>query len=219
MSNTVRSMWQTAGQLLAVIANVKVWQLCIVLVFGLVVAASLLRLDNLGMVSRRQAVIDADAAGDQAAIQASLVELQRYVSSHMNASLGSGVYLQKTYEKARNDAVAAAADKPNEQSAVYQQASVECRSKFVGGVQSFRNDYVRCVLDRVSALSEGQPIASATIPSIDMYRYNFASPRWSPDPAGWSIVFCLVVTGLIVIRIVVAGVVRRMTSSRYRGAM
>ncbi len=199
--------------------RIKTWQLLIVLFFSLILAATLLRFNNLGMIDRRQAVIDADKKGDRVATKQALVDLQRYVSSHMNTSLGSGVYLENAYQIDRAAAIAAATEASNPNSAVYQQASIECRSRFVGGVASFRNDYVRCVIDRVSSLSaDSQAAQSANLPRLDSYKYNFASPVLSFDLAGFAVLFCLFVTGVIVVRILALIALRFLLRQRYREA-
>jgi hypothetical protein len=199
------------------ISTVKTWQLLVILLLGLLVAATLLRLNNLGMVDRRQAVIAADEKGDDEAVKRALVELQRYVSSHMNTSLDKGVYRVAAYERDRDTALTAAASSTNPQSEVYKQASVECRSRFQGGVESFRNDYVTCVLDRVSALqSSSDPAAGADLPIADNYRYDYVSPAWTPDLAGLVVLFCAVITGVIVIRFIALGVLHLMLKHRYR---
>ncbi|MEO5499326.1 MAG: hypothetical protein ABIR46_02415, partial [Candidatus Saccharimonadales bacterium] len=128
----------------------KTWQLVILLFLGVLLSATFLRLNNLEMVERRNAVIAADETGDKAAIQATVVDLQGYVSRHMNTNLGNGFYLAKSYDRDRDAALANVNQSTNPNSSVYQQASVECRQRFQGGRESFRNDYVQCVVDRVS---------------------------------------------------------------------
>ena len=195
----------------------KTWQLLVILLLGLLVAATFLRLNNLGMVDRRQAVITADEKGDDEAVKKALVELQRHVSSHMNTSLEKGVYRVKAYERDRDAAITAASSATNPQSEVYKQASVECRARFQGGVDSFRNDYVTCVLERVSALqSSSDPTAGANLPIADNYRYDYVSPLWTPDLAGLTVLFCVLVTGVIIFRLMTLGVLHLMLRRRYR---
>ena len=196
---------------------IKTWQLVIILLLGLLLSATLLRINNLGMVDRRQAVITADEKGDDEAVKKALIELQRYVSAHMNTSLDKGVYRVKAYERDRDAAVASASDATNPQSEVYKQASIECRSRFRGGVESFRNDYVTCVLDRVSALQgSSSPTDSAKLPIADNYRYDYISPAWTPDLAGFSLLFCALVTGVIIARLLALAVLHLMLRRRYR---
>lgn len=195
----------------------KTWQLLILLLLGVIVSATLLRLNNLGMVERRSAVVAADEAGDPTRLKESIVELQRYVSTHMNTSLGEGFFLAKTYERDRAAALASAGDATNPNSSVYQQASVECRSRFQGGRESFRNDYVQCVVERVGALSPQADASEAlNLPRADAYRVNFSPPAWSLDGAGLSVAFCVLITGVIIGRFLLVVLLRLMLRHHYR---
>lgn len=194
----------------------KTWQLIILLLLFSLGAASLLRLNNLGMVERREAVMVADEKGDEKAIKASLIELQHYVSSHMNTDLGNGVYLVKSYERDRAAALKKAQGASNPNSEVYKQASIECRSRFVGGVESFRNDYVQCVIDRVSALSGAQDNNQLNLPRADLYRFDFRSPLISFDPAGLMVAICVLIITVIIGRWIAYGILRLLLRVRYR---
>lgn len=195
----------------------KTWQLVVLLFLGILLSATFLRLNNLEMVERREAVLAADESGDKTAIKTTVVALQRYVSRHMNTNLGNGFYLSKSYERDRDAALASANQATNSNSTVYQQASVECRERFQGGRDSFRNDYVQCVVDRVSALSPQADVESAlNLPKADVYKINFSSPIWTPDLAGLSVAFCFVITLVILGRLLLIGVLRLMLQKHYR---
>ncbi len=195
--------------------RIHTWQLVIILFFGLLVSATLLRLNNLNMVELRQAVISADEKLDSEATKAALVDLQRYVSSHMNTSLSPGVYLEKAYARDRDAAIASASSTSNPQSAAYQAASIECRARFQGGTESFRSDYVQCVIERVKALSPGADASSITLPRANQYRYNFVSPLLSFDLAGFAVLVCVFITGVIVVRILAVIVLRMLLKRRF----
>lgn len=191
---------------LRALRRAKTWQLVVVLIPLLFVAATFLRLNNLGMIERRDAVMEADKKGDKKQIENKLIDLQHYVSSHMNASLDKGIYLEESYKRDRAAAIEAAtsatnASNPN--SAVYQRASVECRERFQGGVASFRNDYVQCVVERVRSLGEGMAASTELkLPTVDSYRHNFSSPLFSFDLAGISTILCLILVVIIISRLV-----------------
>src|SRR5687767_10982966 len=87
------------------VKRVKTWQLVIILIIAAFLAATFLRLNNLGMIERREAVVEADKRGEKKAIMESLTELQRYVSAHMNTDMKQGVYLQYSYERDRDKVV------------------------------------------------------------------------------------------------------------------
>ena len=203
------------------VQRVKTWQLVIVFVIAAFVAATFLRLNNLGMVERRDAVVQADKRGDERALIRSLGALQEHVSSHMNTSLQQGVYLQYTYERERDrvlDKASSATNNSNPNAKVYQKASIECRARWQGGVESFRNDYVQCVIDRVKTLQAGsEAVTALRLPKADLYRHDFISPLWSPDFAGFSVLFCLLILVLIICRLIAAAVLRFLLHRRYQG--
>lgn len=190
---------------LRALRRAKTWQLLVVLIPLLFVSATFLRLNNLGMIERRDAVKVADEKGNQQDIKKKLTDLQHYVSTHMNASLDKGIVLENSYKRDRAAAIEAAtnatnASNPN--SSVYQQASVECRERFQGGTASFRNDYVQCVVARVQSLGQGQAASTdLKLPVSGNYRYNFSSPSFSFDFAGISILICGLLIGVIVFRL------------------
>lgn len=198
--------WEPANQkhslrhVLKLLKRAKTWQLVIILILVGFIAATFLRLNNLGMVERRNKVEAADQSGNLEQTKAALVELQKYVSAHMNTSLGKGVSLPETFKRDYDKALQAAADSPNQNSDVYQQASVECRQRFQGGEASFRNDYVACVANAVSSLPAAQQSVAA-LPSPASYQYNFASPLLSLDMAGFFVLACLALTTVIIFRL------------------
>lgn len=202
---------------LRILTAIKVWQLLLILVLAVVLSASLLRLNNLGMIERREAVKAADESGDSQELRNTLVELQRYVSSHMNTSLGpNGFYLVKTFERDRAAAMEAALDDSNPNSSVHERASIECRSRFQGGVDSFRNDYVQCVIDQVEQMSSGEEPDSMYLPKPELYKVNFAPPLWSPDPAGFSVLLSVLITVVIIIKVLTQIVIRQIIKHRFK---
>lgn len=207
----------TYRRMLRKIRRLKTWQLVVILFLGIILSATLLRLNNLEMVERRTAVIAADEKGDRDAIRTAIVELQQYVTGHMNTSLGGGFFLSHTYERDRDAALAAANQSTNPNSAVYQQASIECRSRFQGGRESFRNDYVQCVIERVSAMSpQADALQALALPKADAYKVNFSSPFWSPDLAGLAVAFCVLVTLVILGRALLTLALRMLLKRHYR---
>lgn len=202
---------------LKTLQTVKTWQLVVILLLISLLGATFLRMNNLGMVERRNAVLAADEKGDKAAIRDSLIKLQRYVAAHMNTNLNGGLYLSKSYERDRAAALEAAQGASNPNSAVYQQASVECRSRFQGGVASFRNDYVQCVIEKVAALSSAaDPTAGLTLPRADSYRYDFASPTWSFDLAGLTVALGVFIILVIITRLVTMAILHLLLKRHYR---
>ncbi len=186
---------------LKIIRQAKTWQLLVVLVLLSFLSATLLRLNNLGMIERRDAVIAADKKGDREEARRTLVELQRFVAGHMNTSLEKGVSLKEIFQQDYQTALTAAASTNNPASEVYQKASLECQARFQGGVESFRNDYVACVSNAVSNLPPEQQ-QEAALPRASAYTYNFSSPLLSLDLAGISVLLTVALGLVIVVRLV-----------------
>lgn len=133
------------------------------------------------MAKLRQAVYDADKSGQ--GVDAALNDLRHYVYAHMNTNLATkdGVYppiqLQYTYERlvqAQGDQAAAS----NTQ--LYTQAQHYCEA--LDSVDFSGHNRVPCIESYVSSHSTA---AGANVPD-SLYKFNFASPRWSPDLAGWT---------------------------------
>ncbi|HET8690101.1 MAG TPA: hypothetical protein VFL81_01575 [Candidatus Saccharimonadales bacterium] len=182
---------------LARLRKLKTWQLVVILLLLSLVAATFLRMNNLNMVERRDAVVAADKKGDKSAIKSSLSELQSYVSHHMNTDLGQGIYLTSSYDRDRAAAIAKA-QSSKDAGAAYRQADQECKQRFTGGVSSFRNDYVQCVVNKTASLKSASD--TLKLPKSELYRYDFASPLWSPDLAGLFAALAALTLLIIVVR-------------------
>ena len=208
---------RSLSRIYARIRTVKTWQLVVILCIGLLVSASLLRLNNQAMDHYRKAVYAADKEGKKETIRTSLIDLQRYVTHHMNTNLLNGVYLQEEYNRPLDVWDKSTQSSTNPNAAVYQQASIECRARWQGGVASFRNDYVACVAERVKALGVADdPSNIGHRPDPEDYHYNYVSPLWSADIAGFSVLFNVLIISVIGIRIVVAIILRFILRHRFK---
>lgn len=196
--------------------RVKTWQLVVILLMTSIVAVIFLRLNSLNMSELRHAVVQADEAGNKEILKESLLNLQQYVSGHMNTSLSGGFYLAKSYERDKAAAEASQASGANPNSTEYQTASVECQARWRYNLESFRNDYVKCVQDRVAALSaQANPEAKIELPNPELYKVNFASPLWSPDPAGFAVLLSLIIVVVIIMRATGVVVLRLMLKRHF----
>ncbi len=192
---------------------VKTWQLVILLIIALLVAATFLRLNNIGMVERREAVFSADQEGNQTILIQRLYDLQRYVSAHMNTDLGQGVPLQASFNRDLEawNKTQYGDDNPNGN--IYQKAQDVCAPQF----NSWSPAYVLCISSELAKYPPAEGTASdSSRPREATYVHNFASPLWSPDFAGWSVVVCALILLLIIIRLVTLGVLRLMLRHHYR---
>lgn len=199
--------------------RVKTWQLVILLLLAVLMAATFLRLNNIGMLDRRDAVYAADKAGDSEVLKNRLYDLQRYVTAHMNASPDKialeGQY-QRDSEKAKALAEASGSNNPNGN--VYQKAADVCDP--IGRAQGWRwpdPRYIACVDQELSKYPAAAGLAqSIQLPDVNLYYHSFVSPLWSPDFAGWSVVICLVIVTMIVARLVSLLVLRALLRRHFQ---
>lgn len=194
---------------------IKIWQLVVVFLLSLIISATFLRLNSLAMSELRRTVIAADEKGDTAAINKAVEALGAYVTSHMNTSLGDGFYLTASYERAREAAVQAAADTANPDSALYQQASVECQS--ASARAAYGGYYVPCVLAKVKELGSAANLTSELqLPRAELYKINFISPLWSPDAAGFFVAISALILFIIIGRITGVIVLKLLLKRRFK---
>jgi hypothetical protein len=157
---------------------------------SLAIAVFGLRHNNQEMVKLRTAVFVADEKNGD--IEKSLRELRSYVYAHMNTNLASGanavkppIQLKYTYERLM------ASNASNYQAAtakVLDDAQNTCIAQYPGNVFSQPR------LDCAKTYAASHPVTQKTIPD-DLYKFDFVSPGWTPDMAGWS----LVVSGLFML--------------------
>lgn len=185
--------------ILVVLRRLRLWQLILLLVVLSGLSAYLLRQNNLHMIARRDLVKQADEQNGDT--QKALTDLRNYVVAHMNTSLGDkGIYLEHSYQRAYDQAVAQAAQVGSSGAATYQQADKDCQSLF-SKTASFPA-YVQCVTDKVAASGSAQdPLAAIKTPPSDLYRYNFVAPAWSFDAAGLSLLATCLLALLIAFRL------------------
>ena len=198
-------------QALGRLKRVRIWQLLLILLPLLFVAATLLRLDHLKMVELRDAVLAADAAEDDTAIQSSLVALQEFVVSHIvvNIAEQNGVqsiifgtgpfYLEHQYLRAANAAIEAAeaevVDDSNPYGNIYATVSGICRPLAIQYGWAWNSqEYLDCWTSH---------LAAADVPSTELFRHNYASPIWAPTWSGWVILLCIILTLVIVVRFLI----------------
>lgn len=193
--------------------RIKTWQLLVLLVIFAFIAATFLRLNNIGMVQRREAVMNADEAGNKDALVERLYDLQRYVTSHMNTSLGKGVYLEKTYNRDLQNWQTNQYGDGNPNGNIYLKAQEVCAPQF----SSYSYAYLQCTTNELAKYpSAANPANDASKPRQEVYVHNFASPLWSPDFAGWSILACLVIIILAIVRILSLAFLQLMLKRHYK---
>ena len=152
-------------------------------IIAAIVAVYALRQNNQTMVKLRAEVYAVDQTGGD--VNAALNKLREYVYGHMNTNLSSGgnaikppIQLKYTYERllATEQAKTAASN-----SKIYTEAQAYCQTQIPAGTSG--RGRVPCVQDYVA--SRG---VKTTPISTGLYQFDFISPTWSPDLAGWSLV-------------------------------
>lgn len=175
--------------------SMNVWIILAVAIISGIVCALSLRNNNITALKLRDQVIQADK--DNGDVEKALRELRAYIYAHMNTNLASGknaikppIQLKYRYERL----VKAEQDKLSVENAqIYTAAQAECEKKFPKGLSG--SGRIPCITEYVSVQGIKQkPIDSS------LYKFDFVSPSWSPDLAGWSLVICTLAFTLFLVR-------------------
>ncbi|MFZ1301712.1 MAG: hypothetical protein WAQ27_04050 [Candidatus Microsaccharimonas sp.] len=193
--------------------RIKTWQLIVLLVIAGFVSATFLRLNNIGMVQRREAVLNADKEGDEEVIIQRLYDLQRHVTSHLNTDLGRGVYLESSYSRDLQNWQSAQYGDGNPNGNIYKKAQEVCAPKF----KSYSAAYLQCTTSELAKYpAAADPATDTSRPRQEAYIHSFTSPLWSPDFAGWLVLVFIVILILIIVRFVSLGVLSLLLRKHYK---
>lgn len=193
--------------------RVKTWQLVILLIIVGFIAATFLRLNNIGMVQRREAVINADKTGDREATVSRLYDLQRYVSAHMNTDLGRGVYLESGYNRDLQSWQQNQYGDANPNGNIYKKAQEVCAPRF----SYYSYAYLQCTTNELAKYpAAADPASDTSKPRQEAYILSYASPLWSPDFAGWSVLVFGAILLLIAVRLAGIAILQLMLRRRYK---
>jgi len=176
---------------------IKPWYILVLLLITTTVSIYSLRQNNLEMVRLRTAVYTADKNNTD--VSAALSALQAFVTTNMNTNLASGpnapyppIQLEYTYTRLE---AANTQDASSINQSLYTDAENYCQQAIPNG---FSGRYrVSCIEQYIT--SHG--VAVQTIP-ISLYEFNFLSPRWSPDLAGWSLLISIILAIVFVVMLV-----------------
>lgn len=199
--------------------QVKTWQLLILFVMFAFITATFLRLNNVGMVERREAVYVADKTDDSVGLASRLYDLQRFVSTHMNADPGR-VALVKTYERDNERHKKAYQESSNSTANgdAFQKAEAVCGP--IARSNGWRwpdMRYTNCINQELEKIPGGQAVMSEFKPlPVEPYYHTFTSPLWSPDFAGWSLIVTVIIGLIIIGRLVVLAILRFILRRRKR---
>lgn len=188
------------------VRRTRPWYFLILAVVSGVICAFALRANNQHMVRLRDDVYAADK--QNADVQRPLKALQAYVTTHMNTDLSAGntsvyppIQLQYTYAHL----VQAQKQQLQQQNAsLYTQAQAYCEA--LNHTDFSGHNRVPCIEQYVESHG-GKP--APAIPQA-LYEFAFASPVWSPDLAGWT----MIIAGLGGLLFIVTFSVGRLTRRR-----
>lgn len=156
-----------------------------------------MRQNNLNMIKLREAVYLADENGTD--VEEPLRELRQYVYAHMNTELSSGnvsikppLQLTHSYERLASREQKQA-EKTNKK--VKEEGEQVCANQFPAA--GLNPDRINCV----AKYTRDHAVAPNQTPS-DLYKFDFVSPVWSPDFAGFSLLAALVMFAALAIRLI-----------------
>jgi len=130
-------------------------------------------------------------------INQALMNLQQHVASHMNASplpqLGDNapVQLSRSFERAK---ASEAARVTSERERVTQEGIAACEAQFGTSQLTTRS---QCIAD----YGASHPVKPEREIIADLYRYDYVSPLWTPDKAGWLVLVAIVLAATLVLRV------------------
>ena len=180
------------------------------------ITATFLRLNNIGMIQRRDAVLQADKGTDTTITQTRLYDLQRYVAAHMNANMGV-IYLEGQYKRDSQKVIESASSDSNPNGNVTKKAQEVCGPKYAH-LGSYSQAYEQCMISQINSFAppEAGP-SEVKLPPTDQYRFSFVSPLWSPDFAGFSVLICLLIVFTIFARLAAIGILKLILKIQHRG--
>ncbi len=211
------------GGVKEVLKNVKTWQLGLILIPLLFIAATLLRFDHLKMQELKTKVLEADASENDEEIAKTLGELKMFTNSHIVINVvekngtqyitfGTGpFYLEHQYTRKATEVLAEAQKRANEASDsnpngnIYQKVREVCEPQAQAyGWAWDSSENLNCWTSELAKYPATEALETefrADLPNTGLYRYDFASPVWAPTWAGLAVLVCLILIVVIVVRI------------------
>ena len=204
------------------IHRLKTWQLILILIPLFFLDATLLRMEHVRMTELRDAVLAADASENDEEVARTLGELKEFTLSHIvvnvvddngeqKVTFGTGpFYLEHTYIRAANRALEEAerniASDSNPNGNIYALAAETCKAQAIANGWTWDDpNYINCMVGEIQkypAADELQDKMKASLPSTELYRWEFVSPMWAPTLTGWMILITVVIIVVIFIRAV-----------------
>ncbi len=162
--------------------------LVIAVISGAVCLRALISNNKMMGVLRNDVFVADKNNGD---VNGALKNLQAYVTAHMNTDLSSGpngayppIQLQYTYQRLQQAQAQQQLSQNQANTQLYTQAEDYCQAQ--DSTDFSGRNRVPCIEQYV----QSHGISSFTVKAIpaNLYEFDFVSPSWSPDLAGWSMV-------------------------------
>lgn len=205
------------------IRKIKTWKLLVILLPLLFIDATLLRVDHIKMTELRSAVLTADESDDDAKITESLNKLKDFAFSNIvinitddngkqKVEFGTGpFYLEHKYLRVANEALQRAENElsndSNPNGNIYAAASNACKGQAIANGWAWNNEgYINCMMSEINKYPASDNLENeikASLPSTELFRYNFASPIWAPTLSGFMILLTILIIVVIFIRLII----------------
>ena len=175
--------------------KLRIWHFIVFLVLSIPISATLLRQNNLTAIELRDTVLEVDErTGDINEIAPHLEELGNYVLNHMNTDIGP-IELPGTFNAAVEVLRLEAEQSGSANGDIYSEAQRVCENPSIPLTAR-----AQCVQDYVvaNAAPGTNPILELEFPDKSLFTYSFASPAWSADLAGFSVLLSVMSFVIIV---------------------
>jgi hypothetical protein len=166
------------------IQNLSYRTLLTALIITSLVSVLALRHNNQHMIKLRSTVYEADRTNGD--VEKALDNLRSYVYGN---PIKPPIQLKYTYERLQS-----AAEQGANTTGLYTEAENYCEQVIPGSVSFYGAGRIGCVQQYI--LSHGGKSAPKTPAAL--YEFDFVSPAWSPDLAGWTLVLNVLILLLLV---------------------
>lgn len=211
-------------QFLANFFHASSWKLALVLILLLFITATVLRFDNIRMNRYLNTVLELDAAeASDEEIASALNDLNHFVLHHIIINrvsengaeriiFGTGpFYLENQYLRHAKAALAEA-QKQAESSAtnpngnIYQKVASVCDA--LGKKHGWRYpdpNYLNCWQEEIAKYPAADNLVNgpAALPSTELFRHEYLSPYWYPCFSGIILLFCAIITLILILRLII----------------
>lgn len=186
----------------------KNWQLFLLLCLIMVAVATAWRMNNTQMFRRLDAVLAADEALNEEKVRENLVILKSFSESHMNANTGL-VSLVKIYERDAKDEIARVSGLRAGDN-VHKKVSEICDPQFDARTR-YSRPYFECWTRELEKFPSRENVdLQPKFRAKELYEYEFISPIWTPDLAGWTTLVAIFIVILIIFNMIFTAILKFM---------